>query len=95
MTSETGTYRPAENDGARVQVDVHDVTLRDDLHSRYLAFGQHFVHEVVPGDVATAAVDAVEQAHDEADDEEHAEPLPVHLVLALTTFLLLWEHRGM
>lgn len=94
MTSEAATYRPSENDGTRVQVNIYDVTLWDHLHARHLPLGQHFVDKVVPGDVAAAAVDAVEQAHDDADDEEHAEAFPVHLVLPLATLLLLWERRG-
>lgn len=72
-----------------MEVDFYNVALRNDLHARDLSLGQHLIDKVIPGDVTAAGINGVQQAHDERDDEEGPQALPVHLVLLLTTFLLL------
>lgn len=76
-----------------MKVDFDNVTLRNDLYAGHLSLGQHLVEKVVPGDVAAAGIDGVQHAHDERDDEEGPQALPVHLVILLSTFLLLWKAR--
>ncbi|TNN80512.1 hypothetical protein EYF80_009251 [Liparis tanakae] len=59
-----------------MKVDFDNVTLRNDLYAGHLSLGQHLVDKVVPGDVAAAGIDGVQQAHDERDDEEGPQALP-------------------
>lgn len=76
-----------------MKVDFDNVALRNDLHARHLSLGQHLVDKVVPRDVSPAGVDGVQQAHDQRYDEQGPQALPIHLVLLLATFLLLWNGR--
>ena len=83
------THRPPEHHGTRIQVHLHHVALGHHLHPLHLALGQHLVHEVIPGNVASAGAQRIEQTHDHCDDEQGAQPLSVHLVLALPAPALL------
>lgn len=85
----TPSYGSAKDHRSGVEIDFHNVTLGNDLHARHLSFGQHLIDKVVPRDVPAAGVDGVEQTHDDCDDEEGSQALPVHLILLLTPFLLL------
>lgn len=76
-----------------MKVDFHNVALGDNLHTWHLSLGQHLIDKVIPRDVTTTGINGVQQAHDERYDEEGPQTLPVHLVLLLATFLLLWEVR--
>ena len=87
------TYGPSEDHSPGVEIDLHYVALRDHLNAGHLPLGQHLMDEIVPGDVSTTGVDGVQQAHDEGYDEESPQALTVHLVLLLTTLLLLWGAR--
>lgn len=87
------THRPSEDNRSRMKVDFHYVTLRNDLHTWYLSLGQHLIDEVIPRDVATAGINGVQQAHDESYDEEGPQAFPIHLVVLITTFLLVWKVR--
>lgn len=72
-----------------MKVDLHDVTLRNDLHTRHLSLGQHLIDKVIPRDVTTTGINGVKQAHDESYNEEGPQAFPIHLVLLLTAFFLL------
>ncbi|KAK1330344.1 hypothetical protein QTO34_010533 [Cnephaeus nilssonii] len=64
-----------EYHGSRVQVHFHHVALRYHLDPLHLAFGQHLVDKVIPGNVAPAGAKCIQQAHDHGDDEQCAQPL--------------------
>lgn len=83
------THRPPEDDRPGVEVDFHDIALRDNLHARHFSLGQHLVDKVIPGDVPSAGINRIQQAHDKCYDEEGPQTLPVHLILLLAPFLLL------
>lgn len=83
------TYRPAKNDRAGMEVDFNDIAFGNHLHTWHLSFGQHLIDKVIPRDIPTTGVDGVQQAHDEGYDEEGPQALSIHLVLLLTTLLLL------
>lgn len=72
-----------------MEVDFYYVALGNNLHARHLALGQHLIDKVIPGDVATAGINGVQQAHDESYNEEGPQAFPIHLVLLLTPFLIL------
>ena len=79
----------SENNCSGMKVDFYNVTLRRDLHTGHLSFGQHLMDKVVPRDVTTAGIDGVQQAHDERNDEEGPQPVPVHLAFLVSALFLL------
>lgn len=87
--TEENTHRPAKNHSPGVKVDLHDLALRHHLHPCHLAFGQHLIHKVVPGDVPPTGGEQVQQAHASGNDEENAQALLVHLILLLAPLLFL------
>lgn len=81
-------YRSSEDDCTRVEIDLDNVALWHHLYSRHLPFGQHFIHKIIPGYVPPTGIDGVEQAHDDSDNKQCAQSLPIHLILLLSSLFL-------
>lgn len=74
-----------------MKVDFYYVTLRNHLHTWHLSFCKHLIDKVIPRDISPTGINGVQKAHDESYNEEGPQALPIHLVLLLTTLLVLYK----